>query len=159
MVELALQIALALYSIFASKNIELWDGKVEMLLDGRAQAATRSILLADSIGPDELRLLYKGQHLSKEIIRIYYRGSKWEKAVKEAQEICQQKGIADWKQYCRKHFDLDPEPLSPSFKAAMDRLYCVLVNHVSGVSIFDGCPDIEGFLVELKAALKSGGEK
>ncbi len=159
MVELSLAIALALYAIFGESGIELWDGKVEMLLDGRAQTTARSILLADSIGPDELRLLYKGQHLSKEIIRIYYRGSKWEKAVKESQDICQAKGIADWKGYCHKHYGINPEPLSPSFKAAIDKLYCVLVNHVSGIKIFDGRPDIDAFLLELKAALKSGESK
>jgi phosphoribosylaminoimidazole-succinocarboxamide synthase len=159
MVELSLAIALALYVIFGDKGIELWDGKVEMLLDGRAKSAARSILLADSIGPDELRLLYKGQHLSKEIIRIYYRGSKWEKAVKESQEICQQKGIADWKEYCHKHYGLSPEPLSHSFKAAIDKLYCVLLNHVSGVTVFDECPDIDSFLLELKTALIRGGVK
>jgi len=159
MVELSLATALGLYAIFATRGVELWDGKVEMLLDGRAQTAARSILLADSIGPDELRLLYKGQHLSKEIIRIYYRGSKWEKAVKEAQEICQQKGIADWKAYCQKHYGVNPEPLSPSFKAAIDKLYCVLLNHVSAVNVFDGRPDIDTFLLELKAAIKSGESK
>jgi phosphoribosylaminoimidazole-succinocarboxamide synthase len=159
MVELSLAIALALYVVFGDKGIELWDGKVEMLLDGRAESAARSVLLADSIGPDELRLLYKGQHLSKEIIRIYYRGSKWEKAVKEAQDICQAKGIADWKDYCQKHFGLSPEPLSPSFKAAIDKLYCVLLNHVSGVPVFGDCPAIDAFLVELKAALKDSGGK
>lgn len=157
MVELSLAIALALYVLFGDKGIELWDGKVEMLLDGRAESAVRSILLADSIGPDELRLLYKGQHLSKEIIRIYYRGSKWEKAVKESQDICQAKGIADWKDYCLTHYGLNPEPLSASFKAAMDKLYCVLLNHVSGVTVFGDCPDIDGFLLQLESALKNGG--
>lgn len=159
MVELALACALGLYSIFAEKSIELWDGKVEMVLDGRAASDARAVLLADSIGPDELRLLYGGQHLSKEIIRIYYRGSKWEKAVKEAQEICQQKGIADWKAYFTKEFKLEPEPLSPAFKGAIDNLYCVLLNHLSGESVFPGCPDIESFVGQLKTALAKGGTK
>jgi len=159
MVELALCVALGLYSIFGEKNIELWDGKVEMVLDGRAKSVARSVLLADSIGPDELRLLYKGQHLSKEIIRIYYRGCKWEKAVKEAQDICQQKGIADWKGYFNKEYNLSPEPLTAQFKDAIDNLYCVLLNHVSGENVFSNCPDIETFSTQLKAALHGGGGK
>jgi phosphoribosylaminoimidazole-succinocarboxamide synthase len=155
MVELSLDIALALFVIFGENGIELWDGKVEMVLDGRATGAPHAVLLADSIGPDELRLLYKGQHLSKEIIRIYYRGSKWEKAVKESQDYCAQHGITDWKNHCLEKFGLNPEPLSASFKAAMDKMYCVLVNHVSGIDVFGDCPNIDSFLDELQAALAS----
>src|SRR5262249_14212514 len=108
-------------------------------------------------GPDELRLIYKGSHLSKEIIRIYYRGSKWEKAVKESQEMCQQKGISNWKDYCNKNFALSPEPLSPQFKAGIDSLYRVLVNHLCGRAVFAGCPDIDTFVADLQAALRPGG--
>jgi phosphoribosylaminoimidazole-succinocarboxamide synthase len=61
--ELAFATALAIYHHFAERGIELWDGKFEFLEDHKG------LLLADSIGPDELRLVYSGHSLSKEMIQ------------------------------------------------------------------------------------------
>ncbi len=69
----------------ALRDLELIDGKFEWGLDRESR-----IMLADAIGPDELRLVEKrrGFHvdpanptkparLSKEFLREYYRGSAW----------------------------------------------------------------------------------
>ncbi|MBX9719787.1 MAG: hypothetical protein K2X81_00190, partial [Candidatus Obscuribacterales bacterium] len=69
LVERAQLISLALFHTFSKRGIQLWDGKFEFILHDD------KVLLADSIGPDELRLLYEGAHLSKEMIRQVYRGT------------------------------------------------------------------------------------
>ncbi len=145
--ELALDLALALYVIFAERGIELWDGKFEFVL------GAAGIMLADSIGPDELRLLYKGCHLSKELIRQVYRGGKWESAIKEAQQLAKSRKGADWKDVCRNELNCKPEPLPSVFKAVVDKLYGTLTNHIVGQEIFKDHPSLDGFIQALPTAL------
>ncbi|HEY9734493.1 MAG TPA: phosphoribosylaminoimidazolesuccinocarboxamide synthase [Drouetiella sp.] len=140
MIELATDIALGLYVIFAERSIELWDGKVEMILaDGEP-------VLADSIGPDELRLIHKGAHLSKEMIRQIYRGSVWETAIKDAQtraKILPNKG---WKHICKVDLGAEPEPLSASDKKIVDQLYAVIANHIIGEQVFADQPSLDEYV-------------
>lgn len=145
--EFALDLALALYVIFAERGIELWDGKFEFVL------GASGLMLADSIGPDELRLIYKGCHLSKELIRMVYRGSKWENAIKEAQQLVKTRKDADWKQVCSSELKAEPERLPPHFKAVVDKLYGALANHMSGQEIFKDHPSLDGFIQALPTAM------
>jgi phosphoribosylaminoimidazole-succinocarboxamide synthase len=150
MTELAYGTALALYTIFAERGIELWDGKFEFLL------ANGQILLADSIGPDELRLIYRGCHLSKEMIRQIYRGGSWERACREAQNIAEGRGMPTaWKTICKEELEQLPPPLSASAKSVIDQLYGTLTNHVFGMEIFAGQSDINNF-VDVSAQMLEG---
>lgn len=140
MIELATDIALGLFVIFAERSIELWDGKVEMILSDGVP------VLADSIGPDELRLIHQGCHLSKEMIRQIYRGSVWETAIKDAQtraKILPNKG---WKHICKEDLGAAPEPLGPADKQLVDRLYGVIANHVIGSDVFSDHPSLEEYV-------------
>ncbi len=150
MIELATDIALGLFVIFAERSIELWDGKVEMILDNGVP------VLADSIGPDELRLIHQGAHLSKEMIRQIYRGSVWETAIKDAQtraKILPNKG---WKHICKVDLGAAPEPLAPADKQMVDRLYGVIANHIIGEAVFADHPTLEEYVksMPVKAATK-----
>lgn len=138
--ERALSAALALFNVFAEKQIELWDGKFEFITENG------KILLADSIGPDELRLLYRGVHLSKEMIRQVYRGTSWERSLKESQEIARSRGTLDWKSICLDELKAAPQPLRPEVKKVLDQLYPVLANHVTGQEIFSGLPKLAEFV-------------
>lgn len=139
--------ALALYAMFSEKGIELWDGKFEFILsDGE-------ILLADSIGPDELRLLYKDTHLSKEMIRQVYRGSAWETSLKKAQKLAKERASLEWKEICKHELNSEPEKFSADVKYVIDKLYPVLVNKVAGEEIFESHPELAEFV---KLAHKSG---
>ena len=133
----------AVKDIFEAKGIELWDGKFEFIIDAD------EILLADSIGPDELRLLYKGVHLSKEIIREHYRDTAWEKALKKAQDIAKQKGREDWKEICINDLKQQPQPLPAEFKDKIDHLYGALTNHVCGEQLLASEPDLESLVESL----------
>jgi phosphoribosylaminoimidazole-succinocarboxamide synthase len=150
MTELALDVALALHEIFARAGIELWDGKVE-LLASKSSAAVCDIVLADSVGPDELRLLFDGQQLSKEMIRQFYRGSEWEKTLKKAQQIAFERGTTAWKEICIRELESLPTPLSAEFKESTCKLYCVLANALIDPAPFENHPDLPTFGKQVKA--------
>jgi phosphoribosylaminoimidazole-succinocarboxamide synthase len=137
--ELSLLLALALKHIFGSSGIELWDGKFEFIF------RNGKICLADSIGPDELRLIYAGIQLSKETIRQVYRGTPWEKSLKEAQNIAAERGSAEWKRICRDELKSVPDRLPAEFKDKIDHLYGVLTNHVVGEELFPDQPTLDAF--------------
>lgn len=141
--------ALALFAEFSKKGIELWDGKFEFILDGE------EILLADSIGPDELRLLVGAHQLSKEMIRQVYRDSKWAKSLKEAQKIAANRQQHDWKTICKEELKSTPEPLSADFKKIVDRLYGVLANEVAEQQLFADHPSLEKFVASIPTVAKS----
>lgn len=135
--ELATAAALGLFVQFAERGIELWDGKFEFIVNDNL------LLLADSIGPDELRLLYKDAHLSKEFIRQIYRGTPWEKAINESQKVAIARGAHDWKSICSDELQQQPAPLPPAAKSLADALYPALANHIIGEAIFVGQPTLE----------------
>lgn len=160
--EMAFQAALALYVLFAEKGIELWDGKFEMIIDYGAHKNADSsgvskggvLLLADSVGPDELRLIYKGVHLSKEMIRRIYRGTPWEESLKKAQLMAKGRGIADWKGIALSELKVSPERLAGDEKLAIDKLYGTLANHLIGEVVFENHPTLDEFVQTLPEKLK-----
>jgi phosphoribosylaminoimidazole-succinocarboxamide synthase len=160
--EMSFQAALALYVLFAEKGIELWDGKFEMIIDYGAHKESANagksdggiLLLADSVGPDELRLIYKGVHLSKEMIRRIYRGTPWEESLKKAQLMAKGRGVGDWKGIALSELKSAPEHLAGEEKAAIDKLYGTLANHLIGEKVFENHPTLDQFVDELPTKLK-----
>jgi phosphoribosylaminoimidazole-succinocarboxamide synthase len=135
LVEKAQDIALALHHIFAERRLELWDGKLEFVLDTTRQSQLAKVILADSIGPDELRVIYRGQQMSKELLRQYYRDSAWLKALRKAQEEAKDNG-RDWKDICLTQMKLSPAPLGGEFKDVVNKLYGALANCLIGKDLF-----------------------
>jgi phosphoribosylaminoimidazole-succinocarboxamide synthase len=148
--EIALDTALALHDIFDKHGMQLWDGKIE-LLEAKDGHGHSQILLADSVGPDELRVLVDGQQLSKEMLRQFYRGSKWESSLKKAQSIARQNASLDWKSICENDLGEKPQSLPPSFKEHVDGLYCMLTNTLMNRKVFAGCPDLKEFVSKSKS--------
>lgn len=162
LIETAIDIALALHHLFAQKGLELWDGKLEFVLvpkriSGNEQQA--KLLLADSIGPDELRLIYRGQQLSKEFIRQFYRSTSWVEALQRAQEIAVDEPGRDWKEICVNDLKQAPPYLSPQMKAVVDKLYGVIANHVIGTTIFSDQPTLDELVSSLEGALATADRK
>jgi phosphoribosylaminoimidazole-succinocarboxamide synthase len=145
LIEFGYQLSLGLFNIFAEKGIELWDGKFEFAI------SEEGLMLVDSIGPDELRLLYKGVHLSKEMIRQVYRGTKWEQSIKEAQDLARQAGKHDWKAECIEKLHSQPDPLPADFKSTVDKLYGSLTNHLVGEELFTDQPNLDEFVTAVAA--------
>jgi phosphoribosylaminoimidazole-succinocarboxamide synthase len=157
--ETAIDIALALHHLFAEKGLELWDGKLEFILQpskgsGDSEQEAK-ILLADSIGPDELRLVYRGQQISKEFIRQYYRNTSWAKSLEKALEIAGEEPGRDWKDICLHDLKEAPPHLSSQMKWAADRLYGCVANQVIGRNIFADQPSLDQLVSALDTALSA----
>ena len=151
LVELTLDTALALHALFASHNLELWDGKLEFVLD----LQSGQLLLADSVGPDEVRLLYNGVHLSKEVLRQYYRPSAWYRSLDSARTIAAKNGLEDWQQICRDELKQSPQPLPADLKNLVNQLYGVLANEILSSPIFPAHPTLKDFTAQLEKTLSN----
>lgn len=128
------KIAAELESLFASFGVKLWDGKVEFAFGAPDATGTRSLLLVDSIGPDELRLTYEGLPLSKEFLRQLYGPSKWHQAVKQAKELAQERKTQDWKAICRDELQSTPTHLTPEQISVSTLLYQALANEIAAAT-------------------------
>lgn len=114
-----------LRDLFSEMGVELWDGKFEFAFNKE-----RGFQLVDSIGPDELRLMVRGQKLSKEFLRSFYRGSPWLEDVEAAKAKAKQQGLKDWHQLV----SVKPEPLNKDFIQAARSLYLTLTNRLYEVA-------------------------
>ncbi len=140
-------LALRTKDIFKDIGVELWDGKFELAFSKETDAnGNRYIILVDSIGPDELRLTYKGTQLSKETIRKCYRGSEWYNAIEEAKKIAEERGVEDWKSICINELQKTPPHLKIEEVNNFSMMYKTLTNEICkkfyGKEIF---PEAWGF--------------
>ncbi|MFB6091723.1 MAG: phosphoribosylaminoimidazolesuccinocarboxamide synthase [Haloquadratum sp.] len=111
------------------------DGKIECLYhDG-------TVKVADVLGTfDENRFSYRGQEVSKEVVRQYYRRAdpEWVEAVSTAKSRAREAGVADWRELCER----SPEPLPDDVLGAVSDLYAAGANAYTGRAWFDA-PDID----------------
>lgn len=125
-------LALRLKDFFTQMNIELWDGKFEFAFSESTDSLLgRNIMLIDSIGPDELRLVSRGNKLSKEFLRTYYRDTPWLDAVEKAKTLARERGVKDWKAIVSNELNITPEHLSGDYLRAAAALYPCLANEVA----------------------------
>lgn len=120
---LARLVALRLKSCFAEIGVELWDGKLEFAFGQKNRNGIRDFMLVDSIGPDELRLIRDGQHLSKEALRSFYRPTGWYKALETAKALARERGEKDWKRICTDELKAVPPLLAPAVKQRVEMVY------------------------------------
>ena len=111
---------------FAAHGLALLDGKFEWGLN-----AAGELILADAIGPDELRLTFDGVSLSKEILREYYRGTPWHLEVEARKKEVGE--TSDWHSLVRSR----PEALPAAPLRTVANLYGALANAVAGKRVFD----------------------
>lgn len=126
-----------------SAGLELADGKFEWGLDHEGQ-----IILVDSVGPDEFRILYQGQQLSKEFLRRWYRKTPWHSKLENAQAM----NVADWK----RRLGEDPPRLPPNYLEAASQVYQVLTNKLSQRTWFKSAWTLEELSQRVRK-LESGG--
>lgn len=123
LIDMTTLISFRLKDFFLEYNIELWDGKFEF-----AFGKNRELLLVDSIGPDELRLIFDGESLSKEYLRQYYSNSSWKKTLKETQD----KNIENIKDHVLNNLKDAPLNLNQEYKQSFSELYKSLTNLLYG---------------------------
>ena len=122
-------IALNLFHFHGKLGLELWDGKIEVaFVEG--SNGSRSFMLVDSIGIDELRLLYKGKSFSKEFLRETYKGSVWYKNLEAAKRDSLVSG-GDFKALCTEKYQSTPESLDPEVKRRAEAVYKSYSNAVT----------------------------
>ena len=109
------------------------DGKIEVVYDDG------TLRVADVVGTfDENRFSYRGEELSKEVIRQYYRrtDSDWVDAVSAAKADANAQGVADWRALC----DDSPEPLPAGVVETVSDVYTAGTNAYTDFDWFDAPP-------------------
>lgn len=124
-------IALNLFDFHHQMGLELWDGKIEVAFVPNSDG-TRSFMLVDSVGIDELRLLYKGKSFSKEFLRETYKNSDWYKKL-EASKMEATLSGTDFKEICLKTYQSQPLKLDPEIKQRAEAVYKSYCNSVSKI--------------------------
>jgi phosphoribosylaminoimidazole-succinocarboxamide synthase len=157
LLELTAAAALKLKECFAGIGVELWDGKFEFAFT-EGKENERGFKLVDSIGPDELRLIADNVHLSKEMLRAHYKGSKWLAALERAKALGDERGEKDWKKICVEELGATPAPLPPEVKEKAEMIYLSLSEALSrkylGKSTFPAAWDIAKTVAALKQLQK-----
>ncbi len=120
--DLTAQVAFELSAMLEKVGVELWDGKLEWAWD-----ESRSFLLVDAIGLDELRVSYRGLPLSKEFLRQHYRSTPWFADLTRAKAEALKTG-ADFKEICLREFSSAPAPLPVGVKHSAQLLYTAFAN-------------------------------
>lgn len=138
-IELSYNIALALLALFAGKGLELWEGKLEYV------AGPDGLRLADTVGPDCLRLFYEGTEVGDGFLRNAWAGApdkSWQSAARAA--------ASSFQQLCRDDLKAAPEPLGSGLKAQADLMYGALANHIVGRELFDNHPSLAEFVASIR---------
>jgi hypothetical protein len=91
------------------------------------------------------------------MIRQVYRGSVWEKALKEAQGKAAMDPSRSWKDICVEDLHCAPDKLSPPVKTVVDQLYGVLANHLTDTHIFVDHPELEDFVHTMPSHMVPSG--
>ncbi len=117
-----LLLSIWLKDVFGDLGLNLIDGKTEWAID-----ESEDLILVDSIGPDELRILDTTAQfqLSKEFLRGFYRDSKWYATVNEWKAK-----TADWKKKVEDSVG-NPPTLSAAYLSAAQNIYSVLTSIIA----------------------------
>jgi len=142
-IEISYNIALALHSMFSALGLELWEGKLEYIV------GADGLRLADTIGPDRLRLFRGGTELGDGLLKHAYAGSDWAAAVGQAKRQAWEAGSHDWRSICSSELGSEPEPLDAAFKSKADQMYGTLANHILDRQLFENHPTLDEFVASL----------
>ncbi len=118
------------------------DGKLEFAVNDAG-----TVVVVDVLGtPDECRFTYNGVHVSKELARVYYRGSEWHREVEEAKK----KDRTAWKSLVTK----EPPRLPATMARLISGMYQAVANELTGTRWFPVGP-----LAEIMRDVQSELEK
>jgi phosphoribosylaminoimidazole-succinocarboxamide synthase len=110
-------------------SLENEDGKIELAFD-----PFRRLMVVDVVGTlDECRFTYRGLHISKEILRKWYRRTPWYRDLEDAKRISQEKGIRDWRKLCKSN----PPKLEEGLKRIISHMYLSAANSLVNRKMFD----------------------
>ena len=134
------QVNLLINRILAPVGVVNVDGKIELGMGDKGE-----LMVVDALGtPDECRFYFQGFHVSKEVARIYYRGTHWYRAVEAAKREDRER----WKERVPE----PPPPLPPEHRTLISAMYRSLANTVTGRIWFPDTPALEDVVRSLKEA-------
>jgi phosphoribosylaminoimidazole-succinocarboxamide synthase len=139
LIDLCMEAALIIRETYEKFGINNEDGKFEFAVDDNGE-----IVVVDAVGtPDECRFSKNGLTLSKELARIFYRGTEWQKEVEEAKHIYGK----EWRSFVKSR----PEKLPPEKLELIANIYRALANTITGRVFFPDAPELDEVLQRLKA--------
>lgn len=144
-VEKMKEITLEVNKIISEKTEKLGlvneDGKLEFGLNEKGE-----LILVDAVGTlDECRFKWEDLPISKEIARIYYRGTEFFEEINKAKT----KSPTNWKAYVKS----PPNPLPSEWLTTIIRIYKSYTNELTGRNWFD-VPPLKEVVKKLKSLIK-----
>jgi phosphoribosylaminoimidazole-succinocarboxamide synthase len=110
-------------------DLENEDGKIELAFNPE-----RKLMVVDVVGTlDECRFTYQGLHVSKEIVRQFYKKTGWFKEVEDAKRKAEEIGTKEWQTLVRSQ----PSKLDPPLKKIISEMYMAASNELTERRIFD----------------------
>jgi len=128
----------------AHAGLTNWDGKFEFAFDTK-----RNLMFVDAVGTlDECRFTYNGCHVSKEILRQYYKKTQpeWIKQIEDAKATKKPK----WKNIVTEK----PKNLPPSLRDIVSNLYMAAANGITQQNVFS-TPEMNEAINEYKKFMGS----
>jgi phosphoribosylaminoimidazole-succinocarboxamide synthase len=105
------------------------DGKIELGFDD-----LRKLIIVDVVGTlDECRFMYEGLHVSKEILRKFYKNTAWYNAVEKAKKVAEEQNNPNWKTLCK----LNPPKLDSKLIDIVSGMYMATTNEITKRKFFD----------------------
>lgn len=127
--------------IASKAGLENEDGKIELAFDDE-----RRLMVVDVVGTlDECRFTYGGLHVSKEIVRQFYKRTRWFMDVEEAKKKAEEEGIQDWKRLCQSN----PPMLEPKLKTIISEMYRAASDELTKKRMFSA-PSLEDAVKEIR---------
>lgn len=137
-------LASKLITEFAQRaDISNEDGKFEFALDEKGE-----LMFVDVLGtPDECRFTKDGFHISKEILRVFYRKTEWFYELEEAKK----RDKINWRKLVRT----PPPRLPEELKKLVSLMYLACCNEITGREWFKGVPTLQKVINEIRSFLDS----
>jgi len=118
----------AISSIASHAGLENEDGKIELAFNNE-----RHLMVVDVVGTlDECRFTYDGLHVSKEVVRQFYKKTAWYGDVEEAKKTAETQGVKDWKALCKSQ----PPKLAANLKTIISEMYMAAANELTDRKLF-----------------------
>jgi phosphoribosylaminoimidazole-succinocarboxamide synthase len=115
--------------ITCQAKLENQDGKIELSFDNR-----RKLMVVDVVGTlDECRFTYDGVHVSKEVVRQFYKKTSWYRDVEDAKKEAGARGVQNWKTLCQSQ----PPKLEEQLRAIISGMYKAAANELTRRSLFN----------------------
>jgi phosphoribosylaminoimidazole-succinocarboxamide synthase len=135
-------------SIVSDAGLINEDGKIELGLDD-----LRKLIVVDVIGTlDECRFMYDGMHISKEVLRKFYKKTNWYIDVENAKKTAEEQNNKNWKTLCKSK----PPKLDSKLINIVSGMYMATTNEITKRKFFDVASihetieDYKKYLVEQK---------